>query len=39
MTALLASRVDGVVATGILTKERVASIYESGVLTMSEQIK
>ena len=39
MTALLASRVDGVAATGILTKERVASIYESGVLTMSGQIK
>lgn len=38
MTALLASRVGGIVAVAILTQERVASIYESGVLTRSEPL-
>lgn len=36
MTALLASRVSGIVAVGILTQERVASIYESAALSVSE---
>lgn len=36
MTALLASKVAGVVAIGLLTHERAASIYEAGRLTLSE---
>ena len=36
MTALLASKVAGVVAIGLLTHERTASIYEAGRLTLSE---
>lgn len=36
MTALLASRVNGVVMVGLLTQERVVSIYESGALTLNE---
>jgi len=36
MTALLASKVAGVVAIGLLTHERAASIYEAGQLTLSE---
>jgi hypothetical protein len=36
MTALLASKVAGVVAIGLLTHERAASIYVAGRLTLSE---
>ena len=36
MTALLASRVTGIAAIGLLTHERAASIYEAGRLTFSE---
>ena len=36
MTALLASRVTGIVAIGLLTHERAASIYEAGRLTWNE---
>ncbi|MBI5269679.1 MAG: hypothetical protein HY856_08390 [Burkholderiales bacterium] len=36
MTALLASKVAGVAAVGLLTHERTASIYEAGRLTLSE---
>ena len=36
MTALLASQVAGIVSIGLLTHERVASIYEAGRLTWSE---
>lgn len=36
MTALLASKVAGVVAIGLLTHERTASTYEAGRLTLSE---
>lgn len=36
MTALLASRVSGIVMVGLLTQERVVSIYESGALTLNE---
>jgi hypothetical protein len=38
MTALLASRVAGIVAVAILTQERVASIYEAGTRTKSEPL-
>lgn len=38
MTALLASRVSGIVMVGLLTQERVVSIYESGVLTVSKAL-
>lgn len=38
MTALLASKVAGIAAVGLLTHERAASIYESGRLTASETI-
>ncbi len=36
MTALLASRVSGIVMVGLLTQERVVSIYESGALILNE---
>lgn len=36
MTALLASKVAGIVAIGLLTHEHAASIYEAGRLTWSE---
>lgn len=36
MTALLASRVAGIVAIGLLTHEHAASIYEAGRLRWSE---
>jgi len=36
MTALLASRVNGIVTVGLLTQERVVSIYESGELTFQK---
>ncbi len=36
MTALLASRVSGIVMVGLLTQERVVSIYESGELILNE---
>lgn len=36
MTALLASKVDGIATIGLLTHERAASIYEAGRLTLSE---
>lgn len=38
MTALLASKVAGIAAIGLLTHERVASIYEAGRLTLSEPL-
>lgn len=38
MTALLASNVPGIVAIGLLTHDRAASIYEAGVLTLSETL-
>lgn len=38
MTALLASNVTGIAAIGLLTHERVASIYEAGRLTASETL-
>lgn len=36
MTALLASKVAGVAAIGLLTHQHAASIYEAGRLTLSE---
>ena len=36
MTALLASKVAGIAAIGLLTDGRAASIYEAGRLTLSE---
>lgn len=38
MTALLASKVAGIAAIGLLTHERAASIYEAGRLTASEAL-
>lgn len=38
MTALLASKVAGIAAIGLLTHERAASIYEAGRLTASETL-
>lgn len=38
MTALLASSVPGIVAIGLLTHDREASIYEAGSLTLSETL-
>jgi hypothetical protein len=38
MTALLASKVAGIAAIGLLTHERAASIYEAGRLTSSETL-
>jgi len=38
MTALLASNVPGIVAIGLLTHDRAASIYEAGALTLSETL-
>lgn len=38
MTALLASKVVGIVAIGLLTHEGAASIYEAGRLTLSESL-
>jgi hypothetical protein len=38
MTALLASKVVGIAAIGLLTHERAASIYEAGRLTLSETL-
>jgi hypothetical protein len=38
MTALLASKVAGITAIGLLTHERVVSIYETGRLTMRETL-
>lgn len=38
MTALLASRVNGIATSGLLTQDRVVSIYESGLLTMNETL-
>jgi hypothetical protein len=38
MTALLASKVAGIAAIGLLTHECVASIYEAGRLTLSESL-
>lgn len=38
MTALLASQVRGIVMVGLLTQERVVSIYESGKLTLHTPI-
>lgn len=39
MTALLASKVAGVVAIGLLNRECAASIYEAGRQTLSETFK
>lgn len=39
MTALLASRVNGIVTVGLLTQDRVVSIYESGELTLHKFLK
>ena len=39
MTALLASRVSGIVTVGLLTQEQVVSIYESGELTLQKSLK
>lgn len=36
MTALLASKVAGILAIGLLTHERAASIYEAGRLALNE---
>jgi hypothetical protein len=38
MTALLASKVAGIAAIGLLTHEGAASIYEAGRLTLSESL-
>ncbi len=38
MTALLASRVSGIVTVGLLTQDRVVSIYESGALTLNDAL-
>lgn len=38
MTALLASKVEGIAVIGLLTRERAASIYEAGRLTVSETL-
>lgn len=38
MTALLASKVPGIAAVGLLTHQRAASIYEAGRLTASESL-
>lgn len=38
MTALLASKVSGILAIGLLTHEHAASIYEAGTLTLSETL-
>lgn len=38
MTALLASKVAGIAAIGLLTHERAASIYEAGRLTLRESL-
>ena len=38
MTALLASKVAGIAAIGLLTHERAASIYEAGRLTLNEAL-
>lgn len=38
MTALLASKVAGIAAIGLLTHEHAVSIYESGRLTQSESL-
>lgn len=38
MTALLTSQVNGIVLVGLLTQERVVSIYELGALTLNEPL-
>ena len=39
MTALLASRVSGIVTVGLLTQDQVVAIYESGKLTLHKSLK
>ncbi|WP_421832453.1 hypothetical protein [Limnobacter sp.] len=38
MTALLASKVEGIVTVGLLTQERAVSIYRFGILTLNEAV-